>query len=199
MLEMYSQPFCYGSRPWIDELCFRATGHMNSLRHIWNLIEIRGDDECWPWLGRRCRDSKRKHQLWHGRISFGSGTKQPFAHRLIWASINGPIPSGIVIRHSCDNPACCNPRHLLSGTQLDNVRDRVERDRGTRNRGSKCPTAKLNELQVAVIKTRLICGARLTDLAREYGVNKSTIYDIKKGRKWSHLPPLSQPGTPLAA
>jgi len=38
-------------------------------------------------------------------------------------------PAGLVVRHTCDNPPCVAPDHLLLGTQADNVQDRVDRDR----------------------------------------------------------------------
>lgn len=34
-----------------------------------------------------------------------------------------------LIRHTCDNPPCCNPDHLIPGTQLENMRDMYERGR----------------------------------------------------------------------
>jgi hypothetical protein len=56
----------------------------------------------------------------------------------------GEIPKGMVIRHKCDNPACCNIEHLEIGTPLDNVNDMIERGRkainiirGTQNGQSK--------------------------------------------------------------
>jgi hypothetical protein len=33
------------------------------------------------------------------------------------------------VLHACDNPPCCNERHLLVGTQARNARDMVERGR----------------------------------------------------------------------
>lgn len=39
------------------------------------------------------------------------------------------IPSGLVVRHSCDNPSCCNPLHLLVGSQQENIQDAYDRKR----------------------------------------------------------------------
>ena len=48
-------------------------------------------------------------------------------HRAVYAMVHGAIPKGLVVRHTCDNTLCVNPKHLIIGTQLDNIRDRVER------------------------------------------------------------------------
>ena len=50
------------------------------------------------------------------------------AHRAALADRLGRPVVGVV-RHSCDNPPCVNPDHLLEGTQRDNVNDAVERGR----------------------------------------------------------------------
>jgi hypothetical protein len=52
------------------------------------------------------------------------------AHRVAWERANGPIPQGMIVMHTCDNPPCCNPKHLKLGTQAENVRDRIEKGRG---------------------------------------------------------------------
>ena len=49
--------------------------------------------------------------------------------RLIWTLQHGEIPEGNVVRHTCDNPKCCNPEHLVVGTQGDNMQDRFNRGR----------------------------------------------------------------------
>lgn len=54
----------------------------------------------------------------------GRATK---AHRLSFFLHHGYWPG--VCRHSCDNPPCYNPTHLLDGTVGDNNRDRDSRGR----------------------------------------------------------------------
>lgn len=79
---------------------------------------------CWLWQGTKLPSG-------YGLIQ-GSIDRQGYsflAHRVAWALDREMEPGGEVIRHSCDNPSCCNPQHLTSGTHADNHRDMVERGR----------------------------------------------------------------------
>lgn len=51
------------------------------------------------------------------------------AHRVSYALANGTLPKASVVRHTCDNPPCVNPAHLLAGTQKENMADRKARKR----------------------------------------------------------------------
>lgn len=79
---------------------------------------------CWLWLGR-AYESQRAHA--YGVFSLGN--KRTSVHRAAYEATHGPIPKGMVCRHTCDNASCVNPDHLLVGTQADNVRDMWERNR----------------------------------------------------------------------
>lgn len=68
---------------------------------------------CWEWNGLR----RRGYGLYSGQL----------VHRLMHELATGETPE--VVRHTCDNPPCCRPDHLLSGTQSDNTRDMAERNR----------------------------------------------------------------------
>ena len=43
----------------------------------------------------------------------------------------------MVVMHTCDNPACCNPLHLRLGTTADNVADKWAKGRGKGGRAAR--------------------------------------------------------------
>jgi hypothetical protein len=82
-----------------------------------------GPDACWPWLGRI-------EPKGYGTMAVGG--RQRLAHRCAMALAIGEVPRGKLVLHACDNPPCVNPAHLRLGTQLDNMRDMVQRGRKVR-------------------------------------------------------------------
>lgn len=74
---------------------------------------------CWEFTGS-------KDKKGYGIFSLN---KESRAHRVAWMLHFGPIPKGLSVCHSCDNPGCVNPSHLWLGTQADNMRDRDSKKR----------------------------------------------------------------------
>jgi HNH endonuclease len=73
--------------------------------------------------------------VWKGAIQpngYGSSRYlgERYAHRCAWIYSHGPIPKGMQVLHTCDNPPCVNVDHLFLGTGRDNVADRDEKGRG---------------------------------------------------------------------
>jgi hypothetical protein len=95
-------------------------------RRFWAKVDCRGPDECWPWTAKAVVSN-----LKYGAINIG-GNVVAGAHRVAFVLANGPIDGQDHIRHTCDNPKCCNPSHLLRGTPADNVRDMMDRGRHVR-------------------------------------------------------------------
>lgn len=59
----------------------------------------------------------------------------------MFSAKNGPIPKGLVVRHTCDVRECVNPDHLILGTQKDNIRDMHDRGRYAGGRRKERRTA----------------------------------------------------------
>jgi len=79
-----------------------------------------GPDACWPWMGSVSHNG-------YGRFWL-NGRNVP-AQRFAWECVNGPMPDGMLGLHTCDNPPCCNPKHVFPGTNLDNMTDRDAKGR----------------------------------------------------------------------
>lgn len=103
--------------------------------------------------------------------------------RLVYFLTFGLLPQ--VVRHTCDNPACCNPAHLLGGTQADNMRDKYERNRQAR--GETNGRSKLTEAEVLEIRSLQAQGMPVNDLANRYGVTKRSIYNVMQNNTWRHV------------
>lgn len=131
---------------------------------------------CWNWTGYR--DAKG-----YGRAS-SDHSKEVLAHRISYIEFVGPIPEGLHILHSCDNPACINPAHLRPGTNDDNMLDRLERDRCFKPKGEINPKAKLTEADVLAIRSS---SESRKVLASRFGVATSSIGNILRRRTWAHV------------
>lgn len=95
----------------------------NSPADVFRHIDTKGNDPepCWPWTSYAGDRDGRGYMALDG--------KRRLAYHIVWEIFNGPIPKGQVVRHKCDNPLCCNPKHLELGTQGDNEKDKYVRDR----------------------------------------------------------------------
>ena len=76
---------------------------------------------------------------WQLGLTSGSGRlkldgRKQYAHRVMYELVKGPIPDGLLVRHTCDNRSCIRPDHLVLGTHEDNMADMVARGRSTKGR-----------------------------------------------------------------
>jgi hypothetical protein len=113
-----------------------------AITRFWNLVDSSGGpDACHPWTGPVLPTG---YGVSRGAIQRITGAQ--YAHRAAFILSNGRQPNAPVlfkgtacVLHSCDNPPCCNPRHLREGTMADNMKDRDVRGRsgGGKRRGGK--------------------------------------------------------------
>jgi len=147
------------------------------LQRFTSKIDRRGDDDCWPWLTTTYHDGYGKIKI--NYITFRS-------HRIAFAVAYHP-PGKLFVCHSCDNRLCCNPRHLFTGTVLDNCRDMLSKDRQSKRHGEHCWKHKVTDKDVLEIRRRLSMGETVTVLAAEFGLHYSTVSHIKARRIWLHI------------
>lgn len=163
---------------------------MGATEYLWSQIDVRGPDECWPWIGRMRGGDGR------GYISIDG--QRYIVPRLVYELAHGAMPDDKWALHTCDNPPCCNPAHIYPGTPQDNVRDKVERGRtpkGERNgrythpetvpRGEKHHKAKLTEADVIEIRRKYTNHeASPNQIAKEYNVSRWTVRRIVAHNAW---------------
>jgi hypothetical protein len=90
-----------------------------AIERFWSCVDKSGD--CWNWARGKSR---------HGYGRFRLKGEQIYAHRFAFEITYGTVLPGLCICHTCDNPSCCNPKHLWVGTATDNMRDRDRKGRG---------------------------------------------------------------------
>ena len=154
------------------------------VERFWPKVDVGDASECWMWKAGRVRGERGSSPYGSFR---GDQGKMMRAHRVVYELCIGPIPRGLVIRHRCDVPLCCNPHHLQLGTHADNVADRDRRGRGRFLRGEQHGVSRLTESLVRTIRQNLRFGRGQRELAREYGVAQCTIYNIAHGKTWGHV------------
>jgi excisionase family DNA binding protein len=106
-------------------------------------------------------------------------------HRAVAAAFLGPCPDGHEVNHRDGVKTNNRPANLEYATSSENGRHAYRTGLQQRQEGESNHRAKLTTEQVADIRRRyqprIYSMARL---AREFGVNKSTIQGIIAGRKW---------------
>ena len=113
-------------------------------------------------------------------------TRGERAHRLAYKVWNGPIPDGLMVRHTCDNRKCIEPTHLVLGTAKDNANDlRASRRRKGKCIGSENGRSKLTNEQAEEIRMRYRHGGISQEqLADEYGVSQFAVSMIVRRKRY---------------
>lgn len=140
-------------------------------------------DGCFEWQGARKGKTKAEG---YGLTSWNG--KAIKAHRASYLAFRGPIPDGLHVCHTCDNPCCINPAHLFLGTVLQNRRDSVDKGRAARGEGHG--KARLTVKDVLAMRADHESGLSYAAIARKYGTRSSHTWAIVNRRLWKCVPPI---------
>lgn len=147
---------------------------------LWHQVDKSGD--CWEWHGA-C------DQHGYGHINIGKNKKKK-THRLSWEFANGPIPDGLCVLHTCDNPKCVKPEHLWLGTYKDNMQDCIAKGRFVflkSKPGEENNHAKLHDGDIRVIRDLAESGLKPRYTSEFLGIDRSCVHRIINREAWSHV------------
>ncbi len=143
------------------------------------VAETANPDECWYWRGYvapggygHCTIARKSHDV----------------HRVAFAVAYGGVPDGLEVLHTCDNRTCCNPNHLFSGTQKDNVDDMVAKGRNKAPLGEQHGKHLLTAAEVQSIRRiRSDEGKSLAHIAKAFSVSVGCIRKVVNRVTWKHI------------
>jgi hypothetical protein len=154
---------------------------------------------CWEWQGGY--DGHNYGKFW------AQGHKNLRANRVAYEIVYGPIPNGLEVCHTCDNPRCVRPDHLFIATHAGNMSDASRKGRmpgsvsspvraGENHwmrryperipRGSRRGHAKISEADVLQIR-KLSETTPQHEIAILFGIAQSTVSRLLKGFTWNHV------------
>lgn len=153
----------------------------NTIADFWDKVFVLGEHDCWEWIASKVPDG-------YGHFWFEG--KRYSAHRFSWMVASGEHPGVWHVLHECDNPSCVNPRHLFLGTNLDNVRDSVAKDRRSHHntKGEANGQSKLTNEKVLLLHALYATGEfSQMELASYFEVTQGAIWCALVGKTWRHV------------
>ncbi len=163
-----------------------------AINRFWNKIKTpANEDDCWEWTAFKDKDG-------YGKLSLRERNRKSYsAHRFSYELYNNIIlPPDQMVCHSCDNPSCVNPNHLMLGDAKTNEQDAVNKNR--HSHGSTHGNSVLSDDLVREILIK-ICNnefQNVNQIANQYNIDRTVISGILTGEIWTHI--TNQLQTPLS-
>lgn len=151
----------------------RPTRGMSTEERFFHYVDKRPGG-CWIWTASTFGEGR------YG--AFGIARKTICAHVYSYIIHKGPVPRGMFVCHTCDNPPCVNPDHLFLGTIQDNTKDMINKGRFRVASGDTHYKTKIKEADLPKI-FEMAKSMSQTAIAQHFGVYPSHICRILSGHK----------------
>lgn len=115
------------------------------------------------------------------RACVGTAKASIRVHRVVWMSVNGPIPSGFVLDHINGNRSDNRLENLRLVTPKGNSGNSIRL--GTVAKGTRNGGCKLTLDQVEQIKA--MKGGKCREVVKMFNIGKSQAANIMAGRAWN--------------
>jgi hypothetical protein len=148
------------------------------VERFWSHVDkIGGPDACWPWMLTKVSTKPGQD---YGRVGWEG--KLELAHRVAYLLTHGRWPDGDT-RHTCDNPPCCNPAHLIDGTTQANVLDMFAKGRKRHPKTGQVMSSLTDE-DVCTIRGMIAVGIPQDAIALYFNVSQPTVSRVnhRQGR-----------------
>lgn len=150
----------------------------DQIKYFWDRVDkSAGPNSCWPWMASTVRG--------YGQITLSG--RHYKSHRIAKYLECGELcPDGMFVCHRCNNPICCNPKHLRYGTPESNAHDRCTNSSNTN-------VYAASEQAIAIRKEYCENSVPIYKLAKKYGLSESSIVGIVYGKTFRSTPgPITQ-------
>ncbi len=159
------------------------------VKRFWASVDMGDAVGCWEWqgsVGKRKYDKYGRFETPLPRVNGKKRRNLWVAHRVAYYLTHGEDPGDLIVCHTCNNPPCCNPAHLELGTDKSNARYRELCGHGGRRGPGKNnlpPKLRIYQPrftpnQVDTIRELVASGLSQNEVARQYGINQSSIWKV---------------------
>ena len=149
-------------------------------KRFWLHVTILGPDDCWPWMSST-------HKFGHGYFNVSPKAKNHYAHRVAkMLDLGKVLDKSETVRHSCDNPPCCNPKHLIVGTKKQNTEDMLSRGRcsaGNKHYNSKITNEQSDWARKVYSKKEMT----QQQIGKVLGISQSAVSRILSNKRYKKV------------
>lgn len=181
-----SETTSFGQKSFEVEVWVTCPGHAG-IYEVSNLGRVK---RVAPWKGTRAgrimKLTSNKLGYKYLSLTIDGVSRTHMLHQLVCLAFHGdpPTPDHEAAHNNGETPDC-RAENLRWATHAENMADKNAH--GTHNKGEAHVLAVLKDEDIPRIRSLLAEGVYQKDVAKFYGVHRSTINNIANGKNWTHV------------